>query len=284
MPFTTLISTTELRLHLNDPDWIVADCRFSLDDTERGQRDYLKSHIPGAVYAHLDRDLSGKMIPGKTGRHPLPDIRFFAETLSAWGIDSGSQVVVYDDSAGTMAARLWWMLHWLGHTNAAVLDGGWNGWLESGLPSRGGAESRKAKIFEPHEKPGAYVQAEQVQELRENPDFVLLDARSAERFRGEMESIDPVAGHIPGAVSAPCIENVSPGGIFLPPEVLRSRFKKLLKSVPTENVICYCGSGVTAAHNLLAIAYAGLGVGRLYAGSWSDWITDPGRPVAKGTG
>ncbi len=283
MPFTTLISASELRSHLNDADWAVIDCRFSLDDTERGRRDYLQSHIPGAVYAHLDQDLSGKKIPGKTGRHPLPEVRSFAETLSGWGIDSGTQVVAYDDSTGSMAARLWWMLHWLGHPNTALLNGGWKLWSESGLPSRGGPEYRKAKHFEPHEIPGAYVSAEQVQEFSGNPDYVILDARSAPRFRGEVEPLDSVAGHIPGALSAPCEENVSPEGTFLPPEVLRLRFEKFVKSVSPKNVICYCGSGVTAAHNLISIAYAGLGMGRLYAGSWSDWITDPARPVAKGS-
>ncbi len=282
MPFTTLITTSELIPHLNDANWAIVDCRFSLDDTERGRRDYLQSHIPGAIYADLDRDLSGTKIPGKTGRHPLPDVHSFSKTLSSWGIDSGTQVVVYDDSTGSMAARLWWMLKSLGHSNVALLDGGWRLWRESRLPSHGGAESRTPKCFEPHEIPDAYVRAEQVEEYRTDPRHVLLDARSSPRFRGEVEPIDPVAGHIPGAVSAPCEENVSPDGRFLPPEILRRRFKALIKSVPTGNVICYCGSGVTAAHNLFAIAYSGLGMGRLYAGSWSEWITDPARPVATG--
>ena len=282
MRFTTLISASELRLHLDDPDWAVVDCRFSLDDTERGARDYLKAHIPSAVYAHMDDDLSRKKIPGVTGRHPLPEIPVFAETLSRWGVDSATQVVVYDDANGTMAARLWWMLNWLGHSSVALLDGGWAAWHRFGLPSRSGEESRPQKRFEPREVPGAYVLAEQVQRYRKDPGYVILDARSAPRFRGEMEPIDPVAGHIPGSVSAPCDQNVSADGTFLPPDVLRARFEGLVKSVPPENVICYCGSGVTAAHNLIAIAYAGLGMGRLYAGSWSEWITDPARPVAIG--
>ncbi len=277
-----LISAPELSLHLQDPDWVIIDCRFSLDDPERGRRDYLSSHIPGAVYAHLDEDLSGKKIPSKTGRHPLPEIPEFAARLSAWGIDPGVRVVVYDDSTGTMAARLWWMLNWLGHRNAALLDGGWASWVRDGMPSRSGTECRPAKHFEPDEIPGTYATVEQVQAYRNSPTHVLLDARAAARFRGEVESIDPVAGHIPGAVSAPCDENVTPDGTFLPADSLRRRFEKLLKSVPIENVICYCGSGVTAAHNLFAIAYSGLGMGRLYPGSWSEWITDPSRPVASG--
>jgi thiosulfate/3-mercaptopyruvate sulfurtransferase len=282
MVFNNLIDAAELSLRINDKNRAVVDCRFSLDDTERGRREYLKAHIPGAVYAHLDDDLSGKKVPGKTGRHPLPEINSLAATLSAWGIDADTQVVAYDDSAGSMAVRLWWLLMWLGHSKVAVLNGGWQSWIKSGLPARGGSEQRVSKRFEPHEIPDLYVNAKQVQELGTNPRAVILDARSGPRFRGEVEPIDPVAGHIPGAISAPWEENVTPEGKFLPPEILRRRFEKLLKSVPPENVICYCGSGITAAHNIIAIAYAGLGTPRLYAGSWSEWITDPARPIAKG--
>jgi thiosulfate/3-mercaptopyruvate sulfurtransferase len=282
MGFTLLIDKTELSLHLENRKWAIVDCRFSLDDVERGRRDYLKAHIPGAVYAHMDEDLSGKKIPGKTGRHPLPEIASLAATLSAWGIDADTQVVVYDDAAGTMAARLWWMLQWLGHSNVALLDGGWMSWIRSGMTARSGPESRPPAHFEPKEISGAYVTTGQVQELRNDPRYLILDARSGPRFRGEVEPIDPVAGHIPGAFSVPCEENVTPDGTFRPPEILRRRFEKLMKSIPPENVICYCGSGVTAAHNILAIAHAGLGRPRLYAGSWSEWITDAARPIATG--
>lgn len=280
--FTAIISTTDLSRNLNKPDWAVIDCRFSLDDTGRGMRDYAESHIPGALYAHLDCDLSGKKIPGKTGRHPLPDLHAFAETLSNWGIDETTQVVAYDDSSGAIAARLWWMMIWAGHRNVALLDGGWPAWLRAGLPTGAGAESRPARKFIARELPGAAVVSGQVEEYRNNPSYLLLDARSTARFRGDVEPIDTTAGHIPGAVSAPYEQNLSPDGLFLPPEILRRRYKGIFKSVPTENVICYCGSGVTAAHNIFAISYAGLGLCRLYAGSWSEWITDPSRPVAKG--
>ncbi len=281
MAFSLLIDASELRLHLEDERWAVIDCRFSLDDTERGRRDYLKEHIPGAVYAHLGEDLSGKKIQGKTGRHPLPEIESFAATVSAWGIDADTQVVVYDDATGAMAARMWWMLQWAGHSSVTVLDGGWASWVRSGLPVHSGRESRPPKRFEPREIPGAYVTTAQVQEISRDPQYVLLDARSGPRFRGEVEPIDPVAGHIPGALSAPSEENVTPEGRFRPAADLRGRFEKLVKSVPPGNVICYCGSGVTAAHNILAIAHAGLGLARLYAGSWSEWITDAARPIAK---
>ena len=284
MALTLLIDASELGPHIESENWAIVDCRFSLDDTERGRRDYLKAHIPGAIYAHLDRDLSGKVIPGKTGRHPLPEVESLAATLSAWGIDSDTQIVVYDDSTGGMAARFWWLLNWMGHRNVAVLDGGWMSWSQSGLPVRGGREFRKPKHFEPHEIAGAYVTAEHVQRYRLDPRFVILDARSGPRFRGEVELIDPVAGHIPGAISAPFEENLTPEGRFLSPEILRRRFEKFIKSVPPENVICYCGSGVTAAHNIIAIAYAGLGTARLYAGSWSEWIADPARPISTGAG
>jgi thiosulfate/3-mercaptopyruvate sulfurtransferase len=282
MKFTLLIEVSELGLHLEDPNWAIIDCRFSLDDTERGRQDYLKSHIPGAVYAHLDQDLSGKKIPGKTGRHPLPDIPAFAQRISEWGIDAGTQVVVYDDSSGSMAARLWWMLNWVGHNNVALLNGGWLAWTQAGLPARSDQEHRPGRTFHPREISEAYVTAGQVAKFRNDPRYALLDARSGPRFRGEVEPIDPVAGHIPGSISAPWDENVTAEGKFLSPEKLRRRFEKLTKSISPENVICYCGSGVTAAHNIIAMVSAGLGTARLYAGSWSEWITNAERPVAKG--
>lgn len=282
MSYTTLISVPELNLHLANDNWAIVDCRFSLADTERGRRDYLQAHIPKAVYAHLDEDLSGTVITGKTGRHPLPPVASFAETLANWGIASDSQVVAYDDAGGAIAARLWWMLNWVGHEGVALLDGGWQAWQSRGLPVAGGGEYRPRKRFEAHVRPGAVVDADLVERIRNDPRHVLLDARSVVRFRGEVEPIDPVAGHIPGAISAPYEGNLTPEGLFLPPETLRRRFENLANAVLSENIICYCGSGVTAAHNLLALAHAGLGRGRLYAGSWSEWITVPGRPVAKG--
>jgi thiosulfate/3-mercaptopyruvate sulfurtransferase len=282
MAYTTLVTVTELNLHIADANWAVVDCRFSLKDTERGRRDYVRAHIPEAVYAHLDENLSGRVIPGKTGRHPLPSVESFGETLASWGIAPGIQVVVYDDAGGAIAARLWWMLNWVGHEEVALLDGGWQAWLGQGLPVRSGQERRRRRRFEPYLKKDALACAGQVEEIRKDPHYLLLDARSGARFRGEIEPIDPVAGHIPGAVSAPYEENLTSEGTFLPSQALRQRFENLMKSIPVKNVVCYCGSGVSAAHNLLALAHAGLGRGRLYSGSWSEWITDPGRPVAKG--
>ena len=282
MPYTTLISTAELIEHLDDPAWAIVDCRFSLADTERGRRDYLAAHIPGALYAHLDEDLSGPVITGQTGRHPLPDPDDFARALGEWGIGGGVQVVVYDDSTGGIAARLWWMLRWLGHDAVAVLDGGWAMWLNGKLPYRGGSESRPARRFEARPRPNLTVDTATVESMsRERPAW-LFDSRTADRYRGENETIDPVAGHIPGAINAAYPDNVGPDGLFLSKEALRIRFETLLQGAPVGQTAFYCGSGVTAAHNLLALVHAGLGDGRLYAGSWSEWIVDPARPVVRG--
>lgn len=282
MIYSTFISTATLEKHLGAADWAVVDCRFSLDDADRGRRDYLQSHIPGAVYAHLNEDLSGPIVPGKTGRHPLPEIETFCQTLGRWGIGPGVQVVVYDDWGGAMAARLWWMLRWLGHDAVAVLDGGWPCWHREGRPVKGGNESRPEQEFTPNQRDGLVVDARQVEAIREDPDWLLLDSRSSERYRGENETIDPIAGHIPGAVSAPYANNLDEDEMIQTPEMLRSRFDALLADTPPERAVFYCGSGVSAAQNLLAMAYAGITGSKLYVGSWSEWITDPRRPISMG--
>lgn len=282
MTYTTLIKHTDVIGHLGDPDWAVVDCRFSLQDTERGRRDYLASHIPGAVYAHLDEDLSGSVISGKTGRHPLPAVGEFAHTLSDWGIDARTQVVAYDDAGGMVAARLWWMLRWLGHDSVAVLDGGWPVWVKAGHPTASGAEQREARRFEPAHRADWVLTTEDVEAKLDRSDWCLIDSRTPERYRGEQEPIDPVAGHIPGAINAPNPDNLDGDGCFLSPQRLRARFEALLGDVPSEETVFYCGSGVSAARNLLAYAHAGLGDARLYAGSWSEWIADRSRPIATG--
>ena len=280
MPYTTRITTVELSEHLNDPDWAVVDCRFSLDDTTQGRRDYRQAHIPGAVYAHLDEDLSGPIIPGQTGRHPLPDVETAARTFSNWGIDDSVQVVVYDGGNSSMAARLWDMLRWLGHPAVAVLDGGWARWQGEGRPARSGVERRSPRYFTPRPRLELLLDAAGVEAIRTDPAWRLFDSRSGESYRGEKLGYDPIAGHIPGAISAPYADNLGPDGCFLPPEQLHARFEALLGDVSAEQAVFYCGSGVTAAHNLLALAHAGLGEARLYVGSWSDWITDPARPIS----
>jgi thiosulfate/3-mercaptopyruvate sulfurtransferase len=285
MSYQTLISAEVLRSHLGDPDWAIVDCRFTLGDPQRGRRDYLQAHIPGAVYAQLEEDLCSPHLPGVTGRHPLPPVDELARKFSEWGIGPGVQVVAYDDwpgASGAVAARLWWSLRWLGHQAVAVLDGGWNRWLQMSGPVNAGTETRPHRDFRPSPHPELIASVDEVDTLRSDPAYKLFDSRSADRYRGENETIDPVAGHIPGALNAPYAENVRPDGLFRPPDELRQRFSALLGETPAQNAVFYCGSGVTAAHNLLALAHAGLGNARLYLGSWSEWITDPSKPVEKG--
>lgn len=282
MPFTTLISTVECASHLADAEWAIVDCRSTLGDPERGRRDYERAHIPGALYADLEHDLSGPIVPGVTGRHPLPPIDDFVHTLGRWGIDEHVQVVVYDDAGGMIAARLWWMLRWLGHTAVAVLDGGWPRWQSEGRPARDDREVRSPRTFVAHPRPELLADTDEVAGLGDAPTSLLIDARAGERYRGEVEPIDARAGHIPGAVCAPYGENLQPDGTFRPAAELRERFRAVLGEVPASAAVFYCGSGVSAAHNVLALAHAGLGDARLYAGSWSEWITDPSRPIALG--
>lgn len=282
MKYTTLITPAELSRFIGNPDWAVVDCRFSLTEPERGRRDYQEAHISSAIYAHMNEDLSGPVTPGQTGRHPLPLPQTFVQTLCRWGIDASVQVVAYDDMGGAFAARLWWMLRWLGHEAVALLDGGWPRWQREGYPTQRGRETRSLRVFTPHPRPELLADADDVAATRTDPAYRLLDARSADRYRGENETLDPVAGHIPGAISAPYAANLGPDGSFLPTPQLKARYEELLDGVPAERVIVYCGSGVTAVHDLVAMLHAGLGEGRLYAGSWSEWITDPGRPIATG--
>lgn len=282
MAHSTLIRRDELALHLGEPNWAVVDCRFTLGKPDRGHDAYLRGHIPGAVYAHLDRDLAGPVVTGRTGRHPLPDVETFSRTLSAWGIDAAVQVVAADDSGGSMAARLWWMLRWLGHDAVAVLDGGWQAWQEAGYPVREGEETRAPRNFVAHPRGERVVSVAEVATHLGDPGFRLVDARAPDRYRGENETIDPVAGHIPGALSLPYAGNLDSAGLFRPKEALRSRFRAALGERHPTSTVFYCGSGVSATHDLLAMAHAGLGDGRLFPGSWSEWIADPDRPVARG--
>jgi thiosulfate/3-mercaptopyruvate sulfurtransferase len=282
MIYSTVISATELAHHLAEPDWVIVDCRFSLAEPEKGRSDYQKLHIPGAVYAHLNQDLSAPVIKGVTGRHPLPTEQQVTETFSRLGIQRGVQVIAYDDAGGALAAaRLWWMLRWLGHSEAAVLNGGWQQWLQERRMVKGGDEVNPRRVFDPKPQPGLLVGAMEVERFRLDPAYRLLDSRSADRYRGENETIDPVAGHIPGAVSAPYMLTLQPDGRFRSKENLRRRFDRLMSGVSAERCVFYCGSGVTAAHNILALEYAGLGTAKLYGGSWSEWIADPARPVEK---
>jgi thiosulfate/3-mercaptopyruvate sulfurtransferase len=281
MKFTTLVSTEQLAEHLTDPDWVVFDCRFTLTDPEAGRRAYANGHIPGARYAHLDQDLSSP-VTEKTGRHPLPDADALAEKLSAWGVGPNTQVVVYDDSFGAMAVRLWWLLRWLGHEAVALLDGGYPKWNKEKRPLTDALPDIRPAAFHAVPHRALWADAAQVDAARQDAQWKVLDARPEMRFTGDVEPLDPVAGHIPGTFNWPFEENLDLGGTYLPAEELREAYLRILDGVPPNRVIHSCGSGVTACHNVLAMERAGLAGSVLYAGSWSEWITDPARPVETG--
>ncbi len=278
--FTTLINAETLNKILNDENIVVIDCRFSLADTENGQREYERAHIPGAVYAHLDRDLSAPIIKGKTGRHPFPDAAIFSEKLSNWSIDSTTQVIAYDQSHGGIAARLWFLLKWLGHEKVAVLNGGWKKWQTAGFSVTNKVIPKTTKVFVPRPQSKMLVDINFMEQNIDNPKIIYIDSRAAKRYSGEEEPIDPVAGHIPGAVSAPFLGNLDPDGLFLKKEALARRFIEILRGKPKAEAIFYCGSGVTACHNLLAMHHLGLKSPRLFSGSWSEWIVNEKRPIA----
>jgi thiosulfate/3-mercaptopyruvate sulfurtransferase len=277
--FSDLISPAELAGLLGDPALRIIDCRASLQDPHAGEEAYSKAHLPRAGFADLNHDLSGPVVPGKTGRHPLPELEGFVEKLCTWGVGAGNQVVVYDDSAGAFAARLWWLLRWLGHEAVALLDGGFSAWVVDGGPITDQLVLPERAHFTPRLRPELLVSVAELTAPRSIARR-LFDARAPERFRGEVEPIDPVAGHIPGATNLPFSDNLS-ASRFLAPAVLRQRLALALDGTPSEDAIVYCGSGVTACHDVLAFARAGLPLPRLYAGSWSEWITDPARPTER---
>ncbi len=277
--FSTLISANELSGHIKDPNWIVFDCRFTLAETGAGRAAYLQSHLPGAIYVHLDDDMSSP-ITASTGRHPLPDVTAFSEKLSVWGVDASKQVIVYDDAFGAIAGRMWWLLRWLGHTRVAVLDGGLPTWQRENYPMQSVLPSLSPAAFFPNVNNELLVDVEFVESRMSNDNFVIVDARAEERFSGDAEPLDNVAGHIPGALNMPFDDNLAISSLFETQEVLTQLYKDVIKQVDYENVIHMCGSGVTACHNILAMEYAGMRGSKLYAGSWSEWITDPKKPVA----
>ena len=279
MSLTTLVSTDQLEQRLDD--WRIFDCRHDLAQPQLGEQQYGEAHIPGALFAHLDRDLSAPR-DGRNGRHPLPYPGAFIAWLGQQGLRPDDQVVCYDAGNGTFAARLWWMLRWAGHDAVAVLDGGLAKWLAERKSVTGHVPHFPHTQYPVRMRPETAVGIGYVQTRPK--DIALLDARSPERFRGEKEPIDKVAGHIPGAMNRYCIDNLGAEGTFKAPEILQKEFLTLLGDLPASNIVNYCGSGVSACHNLLAMEIAGLPGAKLYPGSWSDWISDPKRPVATGTG
>lgn len=276
--YRTLIDAKSLAGLAGQANVVVVDCRFELANVDAGERSYREAHIPGAVYAHLDRDLAGSKT-GTNGRHPLPDPQALAATFGRFGIDSTVQVVAYDQDSGMFASRLWWLLRWMGHEAVAVLDGGLTAWVRDGLTTRGGEESNSPRSFVGVPNDGMVADAATARDAAK--DGRLVDARSPERFRGDVEPIDRVGGHIPGAVNRFFQTNLAEGR-FLSREMLRASLETSLAGVSGSDVVCYCGSGVTACHNLLSMEHAGISGGRLYPGSWSEWSADPNRPIERG--
>jgi len=284
---TTLIEPTGLARHLDDPGWAIVDCRFDLARPDWGAHAFAAAHIPHALYAHLDEDLSAPRT-ARSGRHPLPQVEVLAATFGRWGIDERVQVIAYDQGSGAFAARLWWLLRWLGHPPVAVLNGGLAAWERAGLPLSTENEPRAPRRFTARPDgrllaTGTEVAAAVGSGALTCGQQLLIDARSADRFAGENETIDPVAGHIPGARNHPFAGNLDAQGRFLEAGQLRRAWDNTLRGVSPRQLIAMCGSGVTACHNLLALEVAGFPGARLYAGSWSEWITDPAHPVARGS-
>ena len=276
---STLVSAATLTQHLGDYGWRLFDCRHDLAKPEWGAEEYARAHIPGALFAHLDRDLSAPKT-GTNGRHPLPDPAVFAAWLGRQGLKPADQVVCYDAGSGATAARLWWMLRWIGHQAAAVLDGGLAKWLQEGHATTAEVPRFVPTNYPARQRAGMAVDVGFV-ESNLNKAF-LLDARAPQRFRGEAEPIDPAAGHVPGARNRFNNENLSADGTFKRAEDLKKEFLAVLDGRAPAEVVNYCGSGVSACHNALAMEVAGLSGSRLYPGSWSEWIADPRRPQEKG--
>lgn len=275
--YKTLIDAQTLFRHLSGPDWLCVDCRYDLADKDAGYQSYLSGHIPGAVYADLHRDLSGKPATD-CGRHPVPSPGELGAKFTTLGIAAHKQVVAYDNSGGSFAARLWWMLNYAGHDRVAVLDGGLHAWNQEGYRLEAGENRAEAGSFRAAPNTGALVRLNEVETVAR-----LVDSREPDRYAGKVEPVDAVAGHIPGALNHHWKNNLDEHGRFLPPERLRRGFQELYAGVRADEIVFYCGSGVSACHNLLAAVHAGYPLPRLYAGSWSEWSSDPSRPVAVGS-
>jgi thiosulfate/3-mercaptopyruvate sulfurtransferase len=283
MTIAQLIDPQTLAQRLGQPGLVILDCRFVLEDPDYGRRNYAEGHLPGACFADLERDLSRPVQPGISGRHPLPAPDTLLQRLRDWNIDESSQIVMYDDGPGAFAARAWWLLAWLGKRDGLyLLDGGLKAWKDAGLALTAELPAGGNGHFHGAPDDRLVIDAEQLRQRLQQPELTLLDARSLARFRGEVEPIDPRAGHIPGARCAAFSDNLGADGRFLPVEQLRQRFAALLENRSADQVVAYCGSGVTACHNLFALNLAGYPLARLYAGSWSEWITKADRPVAIG--
>ena len=280
-PVPALVTAAWLAAHLDDPHVQPVDVRWYLTERGRGRAEYLAAHIPGASFMDVDDDLAAPRGQGP-GRHPIPAPEAFAAAAGRAGIGPDTHVVAYDASGGAYAARLWWLLRYFGHPRVSLLDGGWPAWQAGGYPTERGATAVTPAVFVPRPHPELVVDAAAVEALRHDPRALLLDARAPERYEGRVEPIDPRAGHIPGARSAPFAANLRPDGHMKSPDELRAHYAAL-GADPATRIVCYCGSGVTAAHDIFALHLAGYPDALLYEGSWSDWCSDPRRPVATGS-
>ena len=278
---TTLISTDTLAAHLDDTSWLIADCRYNLKDERWGHAQYVASHIAGAVFVNVAHDLAGPRT-GTNGRHPLPSPEAISATFARLGIGDRTQVIAYDQDAGPYASRLWWMLRYMRHDAVAVRDGVFAKWVRDRLPVRGGDQTRPAAAFTPHLRKEMRLTVDETLTRLGDPSVLLVDARSRERFAGEPDPLDNVYGHIPGARNRPYRNNIAADGTLRPAAELKAEFNRVLGEHAPDQGVMYCGSGVTACHNLLAMEHAGLHGSRLYAPSWSGWVSDPSRPVATG--
>jgi len=280
MSHSTLVTTDQLAPHLDDPNWIVIDCRFVLSDPPAGRAMYIDGHIPQARFADLDQDLSSP-ISEQSGRHPLPTPEQFLKAVKRWGINKQTQVVAYDQLGGALASRLWWLMRWMGHRQVAVLEGGYPAWTAQGLPTTADLPEVVSSDFQGTPDNQMWLTSEAVAQNLSSDPSVLVDARDAARYRGEVEPVDPVAGHVPGAINLPFKANLDEQGRFLSAADLHARFQTVVADRQPQDIVHMCGSGVTACHNILAMEVAGIDRADLYVGSWSDWSSHD-LPVATG--
>jgi thiosulfate/3-mercaptopyruvate sulfurtransferase len=280
MSYKTIISAKDLIKNVNNDDFIIFDCRCDISDSSYGIEAYNEGHIENSIFIDIDHDLASEKT-SDSGRHPLPDPRLFSEKLSQWGMSNNKQAVVYDDAGGAFAGRMWWILKWLGHSNVAVLDGALGAWMSIGGKLTSKPTIFERAVFEPNPNNNMYVSIKDVEDAQYKMNKLIIDARSRERYLGIKDPVDPIAGHIPGAVSHPLGMNLDKNGHFKSPEELRHNFNKIIGDTVSSDIISMCGSGITACHNILALEICGIKDVTLFVGSWSEWITDKSRPVAK---
>lgn len=278
MSYKTIISENDLKNNINNKDFIIFDTRCDIKDRGYGIDSYTEGHIENAIFVDVDTDLASEKQQG-TGRHPLPKVGVLSDKLSHWGMDNNKQVIVYDDAGGAFAGRMWWMLKWLGHENVAVLDGGLNSWVKNGNKLITSPTVFEKSYFEPNIKNEMIATLSNVENAQHLMDTILLDARSKERYEGVSDPVDPIAGHVPGAISHPLGLNLERTGKFKSKEELKHNFDKISQELKNKEIISMCGSGITACHNILALELIGIRNVKLYVGSWSEWITDPNRTV-----